>query len=155
MSLIADALQKANVPSIVPPTTPRSPRPTWIYWGAGLLGLALIFFWVRSSAQVPSSSAPIPTPTTAAISDPPTASTSTTAAVSDSSQPPGSDLLRTAENQWRLSGIIQGGNGEPLALLNDQVVEEGQPIEGSEVVRIASNEVEVETDGKVRRLKLR
>ena len=90
MSLIADALQKANVSSPVSPSTPRSPRPTWIYWGAGLLGLALIL-WVRSSS-------------TTASTPPPTA------AAPASSRPTGLNLLRIAEGQWRLSGIVQGGN---------------------------------------------
>ena len=139
MSLIADALQKANISSPdSPPPSPRSPRPTWIYWTAGLFGLTLIL-WVRSSSQFSSSSVTASTPTTAAAS----------------SQPTGLNLLRIAEGQWRLSGIVQGGNGKPLALLNGHVVEEGQPIQGSKVVRVASNEVDVETDGKIRTLKLR
>lgn len=70
-------------------------------------------------------------------------------------QPVGLNLLRAAENKWHLNGIIKGGEGRSLALINGQVVEEGDSIQGARVVRVAQGDVDLEQEGQVKNLKLR
>jgi hypothetical protein len=65
------------------------------------------------------------------------------------------NLFRTADVQWRLNGIVRGGDGEALALINDQVVAEGGSVQGARLVRVAQDQVEMETEGKTFSLKLR
>ncbi|MBI3615952.1 MAG: hypothetical protein HY211_05480 [Candidatus Omnitrophica bacterium] len=140
MSLIADALRKANISFPVSSPSPRPPKPVWTYLLAGLFGLGLILL-AHSLIRFPAL--------------PPASASSQTSAAPSAFQPIGLNLLRAAESQWRLNGIVRGGDGKPLALINGQVVAEGQPIQGAKVVRVASNEVDLETDGKIKTLKLR
>ena len=153
MSLIADALQKATTsPPASPPSRP--PRSVWVYLIVGFCGLALIAA-TRSLIRASHPSAPttqrlqVVRPPLAAAS-PPTSRPSTPA-----SPPLGLNLLRAAESQWQLNGIVRGGEGRPLALINGDLVEEGSTVRGAKVIRVASDEVDLETDGKIRTLKLR
>lgn len=140
MSLIADALQK-KIPAPAPPApsrTPRSLRPGRLYVIAGVTGLALIGA-ARSlilQPSVPSRSRPA-------------------ASSASGASPLGLSRLNPADHSWQLTGIIRGGASKPLALINGEVVEEGHAIRGARVIRVASDEVDLETDGKIRTLKLR
>ena len=138
MSLIADALQKATVS---PPASPPSgsPRPVQVYLIVGLCGLALIVA-TRSLIRPSRSSAPTPPVSRSSV---------------PASPPLGLNLLRAAESQWQLNGIVRGGEGRPLALINGDLVEEGHTVRGAKVIRVASDEVDLETDGKIQTLKLR
>ncbi len=143
MSLIADALRKAgpNTPLSPAPPPPKSP------WGTRALliacsGLALLLW-----ARLPIQQKPSPGPTS-------TSSLKTTPKPTlIASHPMGFNLLRSAQSQWRLNGIVQG-DGQAIALINGKVVEKGESIQGAKLVRIAQDEVDLETDGQIKTLKL-
>ncbi len=141
MSLIADALRKAGSPSPAP-TPPPSGR--WVYtlFLIGCGGLALVFLPHHLPVK-PST----PTSLPQKIQKP-----SAPAAVP---QRTGLNLLRVAESQWRLTGIVQGGDGKPIALVNNRVVEAGDSLGDAHVVRVTENQVEIETEGRIKTLKLR
>ncbi len=140
MSLIADALQKAkSSPSAPAPSPARSPRPVWIYLTVGFSGLVLILV-TRSLIHPPPSSGP-----PSAANHPP----------ASASAPLGLNLLRAADSHWQLNGVVRGGEGRSLALINGDLVEEGGTVHGAKVIRVASDEVDLETDGKIQTLKLR
>ena len=143
MSLIADALKKADTsPAALPPSPKASPR-GWIYLGIGACAF-LVTMGIRSALH-PADSSP-----------PRRSRPAVTAANLETPAPRGLNLLRAAEGQWRLNGIVKGGPGKPLALINGQVVEEGGTIQGAQLVRVASDEVELSTEtGQTRTLKLR
>ncbi len=139
MSLITDALKKANTQSLNSPS-PRSSRPIWLYLVVGFSGFAVIVV-ARSLSRPPGTSPSTPSPSENLATSP--------------HRPLGLNLLRAAESQWQLNGIVRGGEGKSLALINGQIVEEGQPLQGAKVIRVASDEVDLEADGKIRTLKLR
>ncbi len=142
MSLIADALRKADAPVTAAPPSSPAPKKSWSYWGIGALAL-LVVLGVRIALR----------PSGRPSSNPPGS-----AAVPrvESPAPVGLNLLRSAEGQWRLNGIVQGGSGKSLALINGQVVEEGGSVSGAQVTRVASDQVELETEnGQSRTLKFR
>ena len=143
MSLIADALRKAGEPK---PATLESPTPKsrWPYslLALGIAGI-LVVFAVNHSRPSPER--------TAASRE-----STTEPALSSQAKNTGLNLLRLAEGQWRLNGTVRGGNGESLALINGQVVEEGASIQGAKVVRVAQDQVDIEDgSGAVKTLKLR
>lgn len=144
MSLIADALRKAGVSSpLTPPPAPgQPPKARWIYaaFGIGCVGLALTL-WARLPRRSPSVEFSV------------ARETSTPAPAS--SQPIGLNLLRGAESQWRLNGIVKGGEGRSLALINGQVVEEGDPIRGARLIRVSQDQVDLEEEGELKTLQLR
>ncbi|MBI3317712.1 MAG: hypothetical protein HYZ90_01000 [Candidatus Omnitrophica bacterium] len=142
MSLIADALRKAGGSPATPPLPGMHnppPRSRWIY-AVALIGLAVLAF--RAWGNTPSRTLDVA----------PAASPERTARLHQANpQPLGLSLLRTAENQWRLNGTVRGGQGKALALIDDQVVEEGGSFRGAKVVRVSQNE----SDGEVTTLKIR
>ena len=142
MSLIADALRKTNPVSPQTPA-PSSPRkPGWL-GGLVLLGTAGIAASLISHSKhsLPPANSRTPSAPSKAVSTP---------------RSNGLNLLRMAEGQWRLNGVIQGGKGESLALINGQVVEEGATIQGAKVVRVAQDQVDIdEGDGQIKTLKIR
>jgi hypothetical protein len=53
----------------------------------------------------------------------------------------------TPAPRFRLT-VISERDGEPIALLNDRLVKEGDSFEGVTVIRIGTAEVEIEVDGE-------
>ena len=145
MSLIADALRKGGQGNLNPPPPPRPSRFGWFYGILllGAIGLAVTALPRHRSQQ-----------SMATISTVQEKQTATAQAIPK--QTTGLNLLRVAEGQWRLNGTIRGGQGESLALINGQVVAEGSTIQGAKVVRVAQDQVELESgNGQVTTLKLR
>ena len=142
MSLIADALRIAESASPAGPTPP-SPNSLWIYRALLLGCVAVVLAGLGSVAKRRTpASAQKPAAVTAAASAP---------AAQKSS---GLNLLRTAQGGLNLSGTVRGGNGKPLALINNELVEEGGSVRGARLVRVDENAVELEQDGRTRTLTL-
>ena len=66
----------------------------------------------------------------------------------------GMDLFRAVASQWRLNGIIRGGTGKALALVNNELVQEGDSFHGARVVRISDDQVMLEANGQMQTLRL-
>lgn len=66
----------------------------------------------------------------------------------------GGELLRAMASQWRLNGIIRGGAGRPLALVNNELVQEGDSFHGARVAQIRDDQVLLEADGQMQILRL-
>jgi len=54
---------------------------------------------------------------------------------------------------WKINGILVG-QGKPTAIVNGQVVEEGDEIAGAKVVRVDPDQVEILQDGETIRLSM-
>ena len=145
MSLIAEALRKAGQTPELSLPNPPPPRNNfrWMY-GALLIGcaagvLALSLRWAPPG-KVGSLAAKAQEKTSSILQRPTS----------------GMSLLRIAESQWRLNGIVAGGPGKPLALINNKLVEEGGSVGNARVIRVAKDEVDLEeSGGQVKTLKLR
>jgi len=138
MSLIADALRKAESSSGQTPTPP-SPKFLWGYRAllAGCVGLVLLGLGIIARRPA---SAPLP----------PTAGQT-----AREEKPRGLDLLRGAHREMSLNGNVRGGDGKALALLNNQLVEEGSTVEGVKLVKVGANAVELQDEaGRTRTLRL-
>lgn len=144
MSLIADALRKADNVAPSPSSAPPPPRSPWL--AGALLATCLLFIaallWQR---------APAPSPLTLGPARPEGSKAPSNLGFSKTS---GLNLLRLAEGQWRLSGIVQGGDGGSLALINNRVIEEGDTVDGARITRIAQDEVELEAQGQTKTIRL-
>ena len=141
MSMIADALRKAESASPSTPTPP-SPHSLWVYRailvGCVAIVLAGLGAVTRQRAPSPAQNTPAATPAPAPIAQ----------------KSSGLKLLRTAQGGLNLSGIVRGGSGKPLALINDELVEEGGTVRGAKLVRVDQETVELEQDGRTRTLTL-
>ena len=140
MSLIADALRKAESTSPASPPPP-SPNSLWVYRAlllgcvaVVLVGLGMV---TKRRAQGPARVQPAAPAVTAA-----------------QAKPAGLQILRTAQRDMSLNGTVRGGPGKPLALINGELVEEGGQIRGAKLVRIDPGTVQLEENGKTRTLKL-
>ena len=138
MSIIAD------------PAAPHSPKP---FWGYRVLLMACVGMVLAGLGWVTHRSGNHPAPVTQVGSK---ASPQTKIASETPYQKPaGMDLLRSAQDELALNGIIQGGSGKSLALINQQVVEEGDQIQGKRVVRVEADAVELQGDSdQIKTLKL-
>lgn len=141
MSLIADALRKAESTSPGTPTPP-SPNSLWIY-RALLLGCVAVVLAGLGAVTQRKTQAPAQKSAAAAAAPAPVAQKSG-----------GLNLLRTAQGGLSLKGTVRGGNGKPLALINNELVEEGGSVRGARLVRVDQDAVELEQDGRTRTLKL-
>jgi hypothetical protein len=144
MSLISQALQKADHPAPAETPPPANDKPRWFYGAAALAAVALLVVLIPRGSHRNAESKPAGSP---AASNPAPAQLAKANL--------GLNLLRSAESQWRLSGVIAGGEGKSLALINQQVVEEGGTIGRAKVTRVSQNEVDLEEDGQIRTLKLK
>lgn len=140
MSIIADALRKAESPSPASPPGPGSPRSDWLLRVLLLgcvAGAAAGLFKLARGAQ-PARQAPLP-PTGSATPQP------TPAPVLP---------LKELRGHWALQGVLRGG-GAPMALINNQVVQEGEQIEGKRLVRVDPDSVDLQDEGgQIRTLRL-
>ena len=140
MSLISDALRKAESVSparSAPPASPRFPTKAVFAVGVGLLLAGAGWAAAKRSEGKPSfASAAAPTKTAARPLE-------------------GFRLARQADSSLRLNGILRGNAGKQLALINNQVVPEGGTIQGERIVRVEPDRVDLEReDGTVNTLKL-
>lgn len=144
MSIIADALRKAETSPAGSPQPP-SPGSLWAYRLMLMVCVGMVLGGLWWMARHPGKGPSSPTPTTAQGRSEPAPQKSSG----------GLKLLRSAEGELSLSGIVQGGGGRPLALINNQVVEEGDQIRGKRVVRVEANTVQLQDDsGRIKTLKL-
>ena len=140
MSLIADALRKAESAS-GQAANPPSPKSLWGYRAllAGCVGGILLGVGILARRHTPSST-PLP----------PTSGQTVKA-----EKPRGFELLRAANREMSLNGIVRGGDGKSLALINNQVVEEGSTVQGVKLVSIRQDGVELQdTEGRTQTLRL-
>ena len=140
MSLIADALRKAGSN----PSRRPSPTPRWAY-GLLFLGFVALTFILSTNPQQQKIQPNKKTPGGHAKKQ--------RTAVSSASdlkqqQPGGINLLRAADTQWRLNGIVRGGSGKPVALIDNSLVEAGDTFRGALVVKVTEDQVELETGGR-------
>ena len=147
MSTIADALKKAETSSETPNSPPPSPTPLWIY-RAALVGCVVVVllgiaqFTQRSAPVAAAPTGVIPNPSPPAAAAPPKTSVQR--------------FLQLAQGNLVLSGIIQGRDGRSLALINNQVVQEGDQIQGIRVVQVNPKSVEIQDGaGRTRMLQLK
>lgn len=139
MSLIADALRKAESTSPASPPPP-SPSSLWVYRALLLGCVAVVLAGLGVVAQKKTRQ--------------PAHVQSAAPAVAAQQKPAGLQLLRTAQRDLDLNGIVRGGSGKPLALINDEIVEEGGRVRGARLVQIDPDAVQLEENGKIRTLKL-
>ena len=143
MSLIADALRKTGQPGRF---DSLPPRPKWSYLVAfvGVTAVTLAVLVQKSKHHLNSEGTSGQKRVTLLTS------------TAGSSRPASPNLLRIAEGQWRLNGIVRGGPGQSLAIINGKLVEEGSSIQGAKLVRVSENQVDLELgdDGQVKTLKL-
>ena len=131
MSIIADALRKVEGRS-GPATGPGAPRPVWPYRLLLLGCAAAVAVGLARIARGPQQP-PLP-PTAQQVAAP---------------QP------APLRGSWALQGIIRGGPGSSIALINDQVVQEGDPIGGKRVLRIEEASVLLQDEaGQAKTLRL-
>ena len=144
MSLISDALKKADAspgnPQAEPPAPPRS---LWLYRAALIGSVGIVLAGLALVTRRP--------PVTAARSANASATAATVPAKSS-----GAQLLRMAQGEMGLSGTLLGGAGEPLALIDNQVVQKGDKVRGMQVVQVNPDSVQLEDrGGRIKTLKLR
>lgn len=149
MSLIADALRKSEVSSAGSPPTLPTRRSLWIYRGLLLISVLGVLAGVARGRLQQTDA---PAPTAVAVSEP----------ASHAAQLPsrwrnaatGRNLFQVAERQWRLNGIVEGGPGRSLALINNELVSEGDSIRGATVVRVDTRRVDLQIGKKIQTLTL-
>lgn len=161
MSLIADALKKAeispeneNPPAAPPPSPEPSPRPYGLYRGLLIVCVGLVLVGITQVTRRPAS----PAVRTAAQPAPAAALTKKTSppALPAPSKAQGIQLFQTAQAGLVLSGTLLDSNGESLALINNQVLREGDQIRGMRVVKVNTDSVELQDqDGKTKTLGLK
>ena len=88
---------------------------------------------------------PVPTPAQAAFPRPPVTLPSAATPVKAPKASP-------AESRFQLQAISQQ-DGQPVAVLNDRLVREGDTFDGVRVLRIGADEVEIEVAGRRRLVK--
>ena len=158
MSLISDALKKGGAAPPQSPALPPSPPKPRFKKGAAWFSAILIFAGVFLLRYESASRRALPPQPLLPSQGQPVALQDDSVPKPAPSQPqrPGLNLLRAAENSWKLNGVLRGGDGQPLALINNQVVEQGAIVRGAKLVRVNDTSVELEEeDGQTHTLKLR
>ncbi|GEM_PF-2974511 len=152
MSLIADALKKADAPSEqrrqdAPPPFPENSAPkSHAVYRLALVGcVGLVLLGIAQVTRRPARVAPVQT--AHAVSETP--KKSAPAGVM------GKQLLRTALGEMALTGTLRSADGKSLALINNEVVGQGDQVRGMTVVQVNPDSVELQDDGgKTKTLKL-
>ena len=184
MSLIADALKKAEsspgyrhkdvLPSFTPKNRPPQP-PAWAYrllLAASAVLVLLALARVSRRPEPPAHLDPVPAPATQevpaapvapatpvpAAPEPPAPQPPAPAAVSPSpfaSPVAGKQLIARAQ-RLSLNGIMLSGDGRPLALINQEVLQPGDRVRGMTVVQVKMDSVILQDKrGKTKILKLK
>ena len=142
MSLITDALQKAQSTPSSPTMRVPSHRPT--PWGlaALLIGLggAALWFWPHHAGHAPSAATPAHAPAIAPRATRP--GTMPQPIMNMFPIGPTASAL-----SWKVDGGIVG-MGAPTAIINGQVVEEGQQVRGAKVVSVNTDRVQILDNGE-------
>ena len=140
MSLIVDALRKAESKATLAQPNRAGSRSLWIY---RLLFLGSIGLVVLSSGLLIRQlklRSPIPSQRTLPVKD----------AVTANPAPPSvlSNALFPAKHPLRLTGVLLSADGERLAIINRQVLGEGETVQGTKLVRINEDSVELDQQGE-------
>lgn len=64
-------------------------------------------------------------------------------------------LSVSAEPEFRLNGILYDAEAGSIAIINNQILREGDSIEGAKLVSILRDEIELEFEGKTINLKIK
>lgn len=143
MSLIADALKKADTSSGTPQgSPPPSPRSLWFHRAVLIGSVGIVLAGVAVVTRRPAPAARTPGRLAVAEAVP--------------AKSPGRQLFQAAQAGLALSGTLRDNNGESLALINNQVLTEGDQIRGLRVVKVNTDSVELQDqDGKTKTLGLK
>lgn len=154
MSLIADALKKADLPSgnnppaVAPPPPEPSPWFNGITRGILIVGIGLVLLGVAHLTRRPASPAVALKPAVSAGF--------AKASAPAPSKASGMQLLQAAQAGLVLNGTILDNGGESLALINNQVLQEGDQIRNMRVVKVNTDSVELQDqDGRTKTLGLK
>ena len=165
MSLIAEALKKAEAASGSPDPPAPASTPFWIYRAVLAACVAVVLLGI---AHVARRSAPV-NPPVAAVEIAQAAAPATPAAASVQLAIPkattstakmrnhllGIGRHSRPEPNLMLNGIMLSGDGGRLALINHQVIQPGDQIQGMRVTRVNLKSVDLQDkEGKTRRLEL-
>lgn len=163
MSLIADALKKVELPSEdrphaepQPPPPEPSPRPDGLYRGLLIVGVGLVLLGIARVTSHPAApgvkaAAPAARPAPVAVL-PKTSPT----APPESAKASGIQIFQVAQAGLVLSGTILDNNGESLALINNEVLREGDQIRNMRVVKVNTDSVDLkDQDGRTKTLGLK
>ena len=143
MSLITDALQKAQSPHASPTMrVPSAPHQS-TRWGLAMLLIVLggtaLAFWPHHAGHAPTAIAPTPAPGAARATRP---GTMPQPIMNMFPVGPTASAL-----SWKVDGVIVG-MGKPTAVINGQVVEEGQQVRGAKVVSVNTDRVQLLENGE-------
>lgn len=143
MSLIADALKKADTSSGTPQgSPPPSSKSLWLHRGLLIGSVGIVLAGVALVNRHPA-------PAARTLGHPEVAE-----AVPAKSS--GMQLFQAAQAGLALSGTLRDDNGESLALINNQVLKEGDQIRGLRLVKVNTDSVELQDqDGKTKTLGLK
>lgn len=144
MSLIADALKKADTSSETPQGSPSpSPKSHWIVRAVLIGSVGIVLAGVALVTRHPAPAARTPgAPEVVAQTVPAKSS--------------GMQLFQVAQAGLALNGTLLDKNGESLALINNQVLKEGDQIRGLRLVKVNTDSVELQDqDGKTKTLGLK
>lgn len=143
MSIITDALQKVQRRPAFEPMTPNPPPPQRSWWPAALaISVALVaavWLWPsQPTSYSPARSRPKPAPPAPAPQP----------IVSLMPAAPSTPAMT-----WKIDGVIVG-MGKPTAIINGQLVAEGENVKGAKVVRVDTERVELLHEGEVVNLEI-
>lgn len=143
MSLIADALKKADTsPGTPQGSPPPSPRSLWLHRAVLIGSVGIVLAGVAVVTRQPSPAARTPGNPEVAGAVP--------------AKSAGMQLFQTAQAELALSGTLRDKNGESLALINNQVLKEGDQIRGLRLVKVSTDSVELQDqDGRTKTLGLK
>lgn len=143
MSLIADALKKADISSGTPQgSPPPPPKSLWLHRAVLISSVGIVLAGVALVTRHPAPAARTPGHPEVSETVP--------------AKSPGMQLFQTAQAGLALSGTLLDRNGESLALINNQVLREGDQIRGLRVVKVNTDSVDLQDeDGRTKTLGLK
>ena len=145
MSLITDALQKAQSPHASSTTRVPSPSHGPTRWGLAVLliglGGAALWFWPHHAGHAPSATT---SPARLPAAAPHAMRSGTMPGPIMNMFPVGPTASALS---WKVDGVIVG-MGTPTAVINGQLVEEGQQVRGAKVVSVNTDRVQLLENGE-------
>ena len=159
MSLIADALKKAEAsPGYGRKNGPAPKSYAWVYLLvlAGCAGLVLLgIARVRCQPETPILP-PVPEVQETSVPPPPVPEAPVPAPQLEISAPEPSVPAPPTAPLLALNGILLSGDGRPLAMINQEVLQPGDRVQGMRVVRVNIDSVELQNEnGETKAIKLR